>query len=137
MYCALCNCQMDLDIQGRTVRFNVEANYESIGEQATTFCTTYGAEFGVTQETLGECEQNIQRALEERVVAYLQTQQQQQTEQTPAAPVPQEEAAAAAPTFQVRRPYIVSHLPLCSLLSFSPPLLLFSLLLHLFSSTVV
>jgi len=62
---------MDLDIQGRTVRFNVEANYESIGQQATTFCTTYGAEFGVTQESLGECQVNIQRALEERVVAYL------------------------------------------------------------------
>ena len=58
--------QMDLDIQGRTVRFNVEANYESIGQQAATFCSTHGAEFGVTQESLGECQQNIQRALEVR-----------------------------------------------------------------------
>lgn len=63
--------QTNLDIQGRNVRFEVEATYESIGEQASTFCTTHGAEFGVTAESLAECQQNIQRALEERIVAHL------------------------------------------------------------------
>ena len=78
---------MQLPIQGRTVEFQVAANYESIGEQATTFCTTYGSEFGVTQETLPECQLNIQVALENRVIESLGSEQQHQRKQVNKAPV--------------------------------------------------
>ena len=95
---------MDLDIQGSTVRFEVEANYESIGQQATTFCTTHGPAFGVTQETLGECQQNIQRALEERIVAHLEAEQRKQEEHRV-----EEEKVAPVPTFQVSMSWCQCH----------------------------
>lgn len=63
--------KVELDIQGRAVTFNVESNYESIRQQADKFCSMYGADFGVTQDSLPECQRNIQRALEEKVVEQL------------------------------------------------------------------
>ena len=82
-----------MDIHGNTVRFDVEANYESIGQQAAAFCNNHGPKFGVTQDTLSECQQNIQGALENRIVAYLESQQ---------IPVSSsEDKAVESPKFQV------------------------------------
>ena len=98
LHCTL-SAQVDLDIGGRSVQFEIDtAVSSSIGEQATKFCTSYGAEFGVTQETLGECTQNVVQALEGKVAAAVAekgltpvAQQQQQ----------QEVQEEAVPSFQV------------------------------------
>jgi hypothetical protein len=76
--------QVELNIEGRNVQFEIDtAIATSIDDQAGVFCSNYGAEFGVTQETLADCTQNVKRALQER----LTTPSQQQEEQLPAAQV--------------------------------------------------
>jgi hypothetical protein len=86
--------QVDLDIHGRSVHFEVDAaDPNSVRAQATTFCTQYGAQFGVTEDTLSTCIDNIQQALERPLAAYVaepmeieplgEQQQQQQQEQEP------------------------------------------------------
>lgn len=90
---------VDLDVQGSTVHFEVDAaNPNSVKEQAVTFCTQYGAQFGVTEETLPQCIDNIHQALERPIASYktqlaeeeedarpaeLQQQQQQQKDEAP------------------------------------------------------
>ena len=55
-------------MQGSTVHFDVDAAEPNSGqEQATIFCTQYGSQFGVTEETLASCIVNIQQALEQRL----------------------------------------------------------------------
>ena len=90
---------MDLSIQGRKVTFEVAANYNSIGEQALTFCTSYGDDFGVTQESLSACRISVERALEERLIAYFQSNQQTEQVQAPRVKEPVQEAVD--PKFQV------------------------------------
>jgi hypothetical protein len=66
---------VDLDIQGTTVHFEVDAaNPNSVEEQATTFCTQYGPQFGVTDESLPPCITNIQQALERPIASYVASQ---------------------------------------------------------------
>merc|ERR1712091_272431 len=80
-----------------------EANYESIDRQAVAFCNTYGPEFGVTQESLAECQTNIQRALEEKIVNFYKSQQEDAGAETPPTEKNQksQEQQPADPTFQV------------------------------------
>lgn len=79
--------QIDLDVDGRSVKFEIDtAVATSVQDQATLFCTTYGAEFGVTQETLGECTQNVVRALQAKLAARVPASQQPGEQKQKAAP---------------------------------------------------
>lgn len=60
-----------MDVQGSNVHFEVDtANPDSAKDQATTFCTQYGAHFGVTEDTLQGCISSIQQALQRSVATH-------------------------------------------------------------------
>jgi len=81
------SAQVDLDIGGRSVQFEIDtAVSSSIGEQATKFCTSY------TQNVVQALEGKVAAAVAEKGLTPVAQQQQQQQQEV------QEEAV---PSFQV------------------------------------
>jgi hypothetical protein len=66
--------QIDIAYGGSNVNFDIDAsNPDSAHNSANIFCTQYGAQFGVTDETLPLCIQNVQDALEQRISVLRET----------------------------------------------------------------
>ena len=64
--------QVDLDIDGRAIHFEIDLrDPNSVNDQAITFCTQYGEQFGVTEETLSQCTDDVRKALARAVSSYL------------------------------------------------------------------